>query len=1349
MTKYVSLIPAEENSTAAWYTSVGAGLVSGLIKTVEGVVSLGAELVDLGADSNTVAGVEQFFDDINIFEDTAQDRVAGRLVEVFTQIGIPGSAGFKLATKLANKAIKAKKAGTYANLKSKAVQEGAKKAKRLNLDIDNRFGLDPGTTKRFSAGVFGGATGETLVADVEDIGTFGDFFEGPTALDTVEGEGREEAGRRILNRLKFGTESIFITPFVFGVGKAGKALATRGKELAYSNSAFERWVDKYLGSYFRPRGDLPIEVFESEMAKAGLKARDTFRAREIVENITREVDNIFPRTGKFFDTSTNKEQVSFYKKLNDVLFEGDLTKEINPKAVDDLVNFLKKAEIDEESIQNIVFNLNNARGEFTNLINILNRNAGTKRAAGAKDLQAIMKDRIEGWLGGTYRIFQKPKGLFKLFQKYKPTDQAYVRTINTFRRYLAKTDPNAPKDKDGNLLNLEEVAVGTDAQGKELKQFVPAGTEYYERAKFLVDDIINQVQVKKKPAGLPDITYTNGTAMAQTKSFEKAIGRGSKVFRELFGEIQDPRYSIFNAMTNLSAVARTATYFDDLLNQNKKVQSTRDPTTGELGRGFFWDSEDIAKQAVNSPNTGIEIVPVDSVFQKLPGGSTLANPLSGKFTTKEIADGIANINDVGQSLTSMIRGREGAKGAEKAATWFYRNLLLFPKGISQLAKTVLSIPTHLRNFFSAGAFASANGIFLEGLTNPGLLKKAFAEGIDVSGLLKLGPNSPQAQAAYRELLELGVVNSQVQIGDLVNLLKDATGNPGVISTDTILRPMLTKLKKLGNFFQGKYVAEDDTWKITNYVVELDRLKKAAIRKGVDINDATTLRGLKQDAANIVKNTVPNYAYVGSAVKTARILPIGNFMSFPSEIIRTTTNIAEQGLKEMRHVPAAGEKIIGSNITPYVNIEGKGLVKNNNEMYGTGFKRLSGMAFTLGAVPVIATEGAKAIYDVSEEEIQALRQFVPDWSKNSTLIPIKTDDGELRYIDFSHSNAYDVIARPYRTLVNNIIAGQQNDETLLSSFVDGVSEASGEIMNPFISESIWTEATADIIVRGGRTKEGRQLYTDQTPAGNKAAIRFLHLGNALAPSYKQFQRLGQAAFGTPDKRGDILNIGPELAGFMGLRPIKVDPLQSMGFKIAEYQTGIRNARREFTGGYFGILRGGRIKPNDIIQAYYNSNKARFLVQREMNKNIDAAGVLGVDTGSLRREFSDRQISSQTFANLANGKFEPYFPSEDIRARFAEIARDLGDPNVYLEVAPTLRAMRSYFKTLPLDGSFDVDMDDFLFEETPLMPLPSLPQPTVNTQVNTQQINPTTNLTQTETALLSPEEQVIRQRLRRTT
>ena len=1302
MAKFVPISDAELNSKASIFTSFGAGLASGLIKTVEGVVSLGAELIDLGADSNTAASVEQFFDDINIFEDTAQDRVVGKLTEVFTQIGIPGTAGFKAATKLADKAIKAKKAGTYVNPRSKAIQDGAKQAKSLNDRI-------PDKTKRFVAGVFGGATGETLVADVEDIGTFGDFFDGPTAIDDRESTGREEAGRRILNRLKFGSESIFITPFVYGVGVGGKALAKRGKDLAYSDSAFERWVDKYIGSPFRPRGDLPTEVFEAEMAKAGLKARDTFRAREIVENITREVDKIFPRTGKFFDTSTNKEQVEFYKKINDVLFEGDLTKPINPNAADDLIKLLKNKDIPEESITNIVTNLNGARGEFTNLINILQRNTEGKISAGAKDLQKIMKERIEGWLGGTYRIFQQPKGLFKLFQKFKPTDEAYANAINLFRRYLARTDTNRKTP------------------------YNPDGTDYYEKAKFLVDDIINQAQVKKKPGGLPDVTYQNGTAMSKKKTFEGIPGRGSKVFRELFGEIQDPRYSIFNAMTNLSAVARTATYFDDVAAQNRKVQQ-------EGGRGFFWDTEDMAKQAVNSPSTGIQIVKMDDIIQKLPGGNTIVSPLSGKFTTKEIADGIKNANDIGAGLTSVIRGREGANPAEKAVTWFYRNLLLFPKGVSQLAKTVLSIPTHLRNFFSAGAFAGANGILFEGLTNPGLLARAFREGVDTSALLKLGPGSAEAQAAYRELLELGVVNSQVQIGDLINLLRDATGNPGVVSTDAILRPFMSKLKKLGQFFQGKYVAEDDTWKITNYVVELDRLKQAAVKQGVELTPEA-IQGLKQEAANIVKNTVPNYAYVGSAVKTARILPIGNFMSFPAEIIRTTTNIAEQGLKELRH----SKPTRGSNVTPYVvDAETGQLIKNDNPMYGTGFKRLTGMATTLVVVPEVVVEGAKAIYDVTEDEIQALRQFVPEWSKNSKLVPIRTDDGELRYIDFSHSNAYDVIARPYRTLVNNIIAGQATDQTLLSGFVDGVTQASAEIMNPFIGESIWTEATADIIVRGGRTKEGRQLYTEQTPAGNKAAIRFLHLGQALAPSYRQFQRLGQAAFGLPTKRGDELNIGPELAGFMGFRPIKVDPLQSMGFKIAEYQTGIRNSRREFTGGYFGLLRGGRIKPNDVIQAYYNSNRARFLVQQEMNKNISAANILGVSSSRLRKEFKDRQISDSTFNDLARAKFEPYYPSEDIQDRFKEIARNLGDPNIFLEVRPTLRLMFKEFKRLPLTGSFESDINDFLFESISTPPLPQTGQPMVNTQANLQQRNPITNLTRTQQALLSPEEQVIASR-----
>ena len=45
-----------------------------------------------------------------------------------------------------------------------------------------------------------------------------------------------------------------------------------------------------------------------------------------------------------------------------------------------------------------------------------------------------------------------------------------------------------------------------------------------------MDDIINQVQIKKKPAGLPDIKYVDGTSMGKTKKFGEGAGRGSKIF---------------------------------------------------------------------------------------------------------------------------------------------------------------------------------------------------------------------------------------------------------------------------------------------------------------------------------------------------------------------------------------------------------------------------------------------------------------------------------------------------------------------------------------------------------------------------------------------------------------------------------------------------------------------------------------------------------------------------------------------------------------------------------------------------------------------------------------------------
>ena len=130
----------------------------------------------------------------------------------------------------------------------------------------------------------------------------------------------------------------------------------------------------------------------------------------------------------------------------------------------------------------------------------------------------------------------------------------------------------------------------------------------------------------------------------------------------------------------------------------------------------------------------------------------------------------------------------------------------------------------------------------------------------------------------------------------------------------------------------------------------------------------------------------------------------------------------------------------------------------------------------------------------------------------------------------------------------------NDKQLLAAFVSGVNESGAEIMNPFISESIWTEAVTDLTVRGGVTADGRRLYTDQTSAGDKAAIRFLHLGNALAPSYKQFVRIAQDTTGTTKKNGQELDDGRARAGYIVQRPIRGRDARSMGLKMTVEKRG---------------------------------------------------------------------------------------------------------------------------------------------------------------------------------------------------
>jgi hypothetical protein len=1281
-----------------------SGVASGVIKIPEGVISLGAELIDLGLDTNTAADVEKFFDKLNPFEEIARERAIGRLTEAITQVAIPGGYGFKLATKLADKALKAKKVGNYANLASPNVSKALGTAVDLNKKAK---------TARFAVGVTGGAVGETFVADVEDIGSIGDAFEaGPTQLTEVTDEGgKEDAARKLLNRVKFGSEALLVTPIVYGVGRGIKAAATRGKRIEYSNSELDQFFNKTF-SALRARGAKPQEIFEAKMSEKGAIMADTNQAMQLVKSIDRDIDKMFPPLKSTFNKSTGKEKQQILKEINDTIFSGKLDEPLPLEARKELTASLKLKGLDQEGINRMFQNVDLARGKFLELID-----ASSNAPKDVAELKNLLGNRAKEYLGNTYQIFEDKSSL--PFLNYKPTDEAIDSAKNLFKRYHRFANRNTPGfNPIKNALTDQE-------------------------ADTLVNNVLKNAVEAKTPKQLPFTKYVNLTPGAEDitskkffkqvverdingKKVDQVIGEGSKIFRDLFGKIEDPRYSIYNGMARLSGIARRNQLLENLAARDEIVKAAVKPGVTEAGeKGFFFTADEVKSLKAERALPNQEIVELDDYLAPFFKDEYAVNPLQGMYTSKAIAEGLG---DSSKAFKYLFEPREGATGVEQLGTWMYRNLILAPKGAAQVAKTILSPVTHFRNLFSATGFSASNGIFFE---NPKVVANAFKEAF---GALQFGTRSAEGNARYQKLLRLGVVNSQVQLGDIKNLLKDVRFGEN-LNLDKPLASMGRKLFGLGargakKFMKGAedlYTAEDDLFKITNYAVERSRLKNAYIKAGREFTEEF----LDEEAANIVRNTVPNYAYVSDTVRALRRLPLGTFMSFPSEILRTTTNIAQRAIKEIQD-PA---------------------------LRAIGMKRLVGLTTVLGVAPYAFQKGFQSLYDITNEELDAIKRYLPEWSKNSTILPIRDEEtNQLKYVDFSHGNAYDTAIRPITTLLNNVQEGITDEKVLMNGVLKGMYQAAGELASPFISEAIYTQALVDLTLRGGRTREGQQIWTEtqlETEPGQVIANSIKHLAEAMMPfSYPTLTRIYQAALDKPSKRGEFFELPDELAGFVGFRAVKLDPIKSMGFKLADYQRGIREARRLFTGGDEGLLKGGPKTPKQVLDRFIAANKAKFIVQQNLRKDLKAAQILGTNRRKLETEFEERQLG-EAYTDLNRGLFEPYEPSENIENEFKQISDRLGQPNPYRIIYPAIRSFLNRAKGLRLDYNFEdymrlEDFEGYLPPEEPVSqaPLPEqpMPNPAIIGQSQFQQPGTSQGLTPTELALLSPEEQQMRLRQR---
>jgi hypothetical protein len=99
---------------------------------------------------------------------------------------------------------------------------------------------------------------------------------------------------------------------------------------------------------------------------------------------------------------------------------------------------------------------------------------------------------------------------------------------------------------------------------------------------------------------------------------------------------------------------------------------------------------------------------------------------------------------------------------------------------------------------------------------------------------------------------------------------------------------------------------------------------------------------------LVTNTIPTYSKVPLIIENIRNLPLGNFVAFPAEILRTTANIINIGAREL------------TSTNPFIR--------------QMGARRLVGVSTVLGGIGFTVQKGAQYMTGVDEEMMTCISNF---------------------------------------------------------------------------------------------------------------------------------------------------------------------------------------------------------------------------------------------------------------------------------------------------------------------------------------------------------------------------------------
>jgi len=713
----------------------------------------------------------------------------------------------------------------------------------------------------------------------------------------------------------------------------------------------------------------------------------------------------------------------------------------------------------------------------------------------------------------------------------------------------------------------------------------------------------------------------------------------------------------------------------------------------------------------------------------------------------------------------------------------YRNILQL-KVAAQYGKTVLSPVTQVRNVSSASLFPLANG-HIGGRASVSEALKMTID--DIFGAGKVIDEDTFIKNIENKI-RLGVLDENIVASELKQVLQEIKNTKGLTSMDKIIRSLsdgkfnfaegsLTQKIAEGTSKFGKgaarvYAGGDNLWKwygheyvksqlkgIYNNVGDISKWYREIVGRNFDpINTITGKaktfdESIEEAAAWYIRNTYPTYSKVPQFIQDLRKLPFGNFVSFPAEMLRTTFNIISLGAKEA--------------------------TSNNVKLRQMGLRRLLGAYVTLAGTGEAVGKIAGALTGVTLEEIEAYkRSLSAPWERRAQIIPINEwKNGIGKAVNFSYFSPYDTITKPIESIFKTWQEGKLQNKNIGDQLLAQAFAEEGPLrtlVDPFITQSIAIERFTDVLPaeiglgnRGGVTKTGAKVYSETDTDGEKISKSFFHILKGIEPgALTTGRKLAQGVQADVQRGGQPISLRDEILALLsGVRIINIDTPRTMQFKVTEY--GRKKRSVTATEKFFSLQDFRQRGPNVLAEEFRQIQEENLKVNRDFYVILQDAQTMGVDKRTLKRILKQRGISTKNANFLLRGKNIPYTGYKgrmQKRVKDAKVlSKKLGEGNVnanYFYPRKLFNDILREYRRKSIVPKEETDSPGLInrgldavgdlfggapenqpVSEIQTPPLPNTPQPRVRT---TQQINPTTNLTRTETALLSPEEQVIASR-----